>query len=188
MPMAHPGPADNSLMPVTQRPSPAVAPIVSRGAPDEALQLCAFDDQLHRQQVIALWREVFGYEAAHNTPALAIDKKLAVADGLFFVALRGGAVVGTTLAGYDGHRGWLYSVAVYPLQRQRGVGSALVAHAERALVARGCLKINLQIVATNESIARFYQSLGYAVEPRISMGKVVHGYATSVPQGTLGLN
>lgn len=153
--------------------STAAAPGVAPDAPDDALQLCAFDDHMHRQPVIALWREVFGYETAHNTPALAIDKKLAVADGLFFVALRGGAVVGTTLAGYDGHRGWLYSVAVRPSQRQHGVGSALIAHAERALAAKGCLKINLQIVATNETVAGFYASLGYAVEPRISMGKVV---------------
>lgn len=153
--------------------STAAASAVAPQAPDQALQLCAFDDQLHRQQVIALWREVFGYETAHNAPALAIDKKLAVADGLFFVALRAGSVIGTTLAGYDGHRGWLYSVAVHPSQRQLGVGSALIAHAERALAARGCLKINLQLVATNESVARFYQSLGYAVEPRISMGKVL---------------
>lgn len=152
----------------------AAASSVAPDAPDEALQLCAFDKHTHREQVIALWREVFGYEMAHNTPALAIDKKLAVADGLFFVALRGGSVVGTTLAGYDGHRGWLYSVAVHPSQRQQGVGSSLIAHAERALVAKGCLKINLQIVATNEGVARFYESLGYAVEPRISMGKVVY--------------
>ena len=49
----------------------------------------------------------------------------------------------------------------------------LVRHAERALTARGCMKINLQIVSSNESVKAFYESLGYSTEPRISMGKKI---------------
>ncbi|WP_240164286.1 GNAT family N-acetyltransferase [Pseudomonas allii] len=45
-----------------------------------------YRDRQHRAQVVALLQEAFGYETAHNLPALAIDKKLAVNDGLFFVA------------------------------------------------------------------------------------------------------
>lgn len=132
-----------------------------------------YSNEHHRLSVIELWETIFGYETAHNTPSLAIDKKLAVSDGLFFVALAGNAVVGTVLAGYDGHRGWLYSVAVHPSRRRQGLGAALVLHAEDALTARGCMKINLQIVSANESVKTFYESLGYATEPRISMGKRV---------------
>lgn len=79
--------------------------------------LVHYVDGPHRQQVIPLWETVFGYEAAHNTPSLTIDKKLAMQDGLFFVALVDGAVVGTVLAGYDGHRG--QSVRTYP--RRKGL-------------------------------------------------------------------
>jgi N-acetylglutamate synthase and related acetyltransferases len=43
-----------------------------------------YRDRQHRGQVVALWQEVFGYDTAHNLPTLAIDKKLAVNDGLFF--------------------------------------------------------------------------------------------------------
>jgi ribosomal protein S18 acetylase RimI-like enzyme len=132
-----------------------------------------YSDEHHRQQVIQLWHTVFGYEDAHNAPELAIDKKLAVADGLFFVALADGTVAGTVMAGYDGHRGWLYSVAVHPSQRQQGLGAALIRFAEEALAARGCLKINLQIRGGNDSVAAFYESLGFVVEDRISMGKKV---------------
>jgi ribosomal protein S18 acetylase RimI-like enzyme len=78
------------------------------------------------------------------------------------------------MAGYDGHRGWLYAIAVHPECRRTGLGSLLVRHAERALASIGCMKINLQLLATNEATAAFYRSLGYAVEPRISMGKVLH--------------
>lgn len=137
----------------------------------DASTICTFDDSAHRNEVIALWETVFGYETAHNLPALVIDKKLAVENGLFFVAMHGTEVIGTIMAGYDGHRGWLYSVAVHPDHRKQGGGSQLVAHAERALTERGCMKINLQIVAGNEAVAAFYESLGYAVEPRVSMGK-----------------
>ena len=96
-------------------------------------------------------------------------------DGLFFVALVGGQVIGTTLGGYDGHRGWLYAVAVAPAFRSSGIGAALVRRAEGALAERGCTKINLQIVGSNAGVADFYQSLGYEVEDRISMGRKVPG-------------
>jgi ribosomal protein S18 acetylase RimI-like enzyme len=147
---------------------------VSPGLTHETLDVCVFDDHAHRAQVTSLWRQVFGYETAHNAPSLAIDRKLAVADGLFFVAINAGRVVGTVMAGYDGHRGWLYAVAVHPSYQKKGVGSSLIAHAERALTAKGCLKINLQIVASNERVAGFYSTLGYVVEKRISMGNVLY--------------
>jgi len=133
--------------------------------------ITSYSNEVHRHQVIRLWEAVFGYETAHNTPSLAIDKKLEANDDLFFVAILEGAIVGTILAGYDGHRGWLYSVAVHPSHRQNGIGSALVHHAEQALTNRGCMKINLQIMSGNESVAGFYESLGYTVEKRVSMGK-----------------
>ncbi|HEX2748318.1 MAG TPA: GNAT family acetyltransferase [Verrucomicrobiales bacterium] len=130
-----------------------------------------YDDPSDRAQVMTLWKSIFGYETAHNSPALSIDRKVAVQDGLFFVAVTGGEVIGTTMAGYDGHRGWIYSVAVHPGHRKQGLGTRLVARAEQALSALGCVKINLQILEGNADVTAFYSSLGYAVEARINMGK-----------------
>jgi ribosomal protein S18 acetylase RimI-like enzyme len=121
--------------------------------------------------VIALWNEVLPDDAPHNDPATAIRNKLAVERDLFFVAVEGGAVVGTVLGGYDGHRGWVYSLAVRPQCQRRGVGSALVRRLEQALAGRGCLKVNLQVRSSNAGVVAFYEKLGYAVEPRVSMGK-----------------
>ncbi|WP_103735480.1 GNAT family acetyltransferase [Pseudomonas sp. GZJR-8] len=132
-----------------------------------------YRDRQHRAQVIELWQQAFGYDTAHNLPSLAIDKKLAVNDGLFFVATDKKAVIGTILAGYDGHRGWLYSVAVHADYRRHGLGSSLVRHAEQVLTALGCMKINLQITGGNDVVVGFYEALGYGVEPRISMGKKI---------------
>jgi ribosomal protein S18 acetylase RimI-like enzyme len=132
-----------------------------------------YDDQQDREAVIQLWQEVFDYTSAHNAPAFSIDRKIAVHDGLFFVATADGAVIGTIMAGYDGHRGWIYSLAVAPESRGHGIGTALMRYAEAALLERGCPKINLQVTETNAAIVSFYQKLGFAVEPRISMGKKI---------------
>ena len=107
-----------------------------------------------------------GDASTHNAPTTAIDNKLSVKDDLFFVALAENEVIGTVLAGYEGHRGWLYSVAVHPAHRRRGLGAS-------ALTERGCMKINLRIVSTDESVKTFYEALGYSIEPRLSMGKKI---------------
>lgn len=57
-------------------------------------------------------------------------------DGLFYVAYNGNEIVGTVMAGYDGRRGWIYSLAVKPDQHKQGVGKRLMAHAEAALRAK----------------------------------------------------
>jgi ribosomal protein S18 acetylase RimI-like enzyme len=121
--------------------------------------------------VIALWGEVFPGEAAHNEPARILRRRSAVQRELFLVARDGGSVVGTVLAGYDGHRGWIYRVAVRPSHQRRGVGTALLRRAEESLIALGCPKVNLQVRATNAAVVAFYRKLGYAVEERVSMGK-----------------
>ena len=123
------------------------------------------------QAVIALWRDLAFDNAPHNDPATAIRQKLAVERDLLLVAAVGDAVVGTVMGGYDGHRGWVYSVAVRPGERRKGVGTALLRRLEEALVARGCLKVNLQVRASNAGVVAFYERLGYAVEQRVSMGK-----------------
>src|SRR5579859_2579417 len=111
-----------------------------------------FEEQAHRSQVVEVWQRAFGYGSGHNAPHFAIDKKVAVGDGLFFVAQVGDKVVGSIMAGYDGHRGWIYSLAVLPEYRGRGIASRLVGHAEERLKLLGCPKINLQIMQGNEAV------------------------------------
>ena len=125
----------------------------------------------HFHGVKALWREVFPNPQPWNEPEFAIPAKLAMQPELLMVALDGDDVIGSAMAGYDGHRGWLYAIAVRESHRRRGIGSALVREAERRLQALGCAKINLQIQAANASAVMFYRHLGYEVEERISMGK-----------------
>jgi len=123
--------------------------------------------------VSALWSSVFGYATPHNAPGFVIKRKVEYQRELFFVAIEDAKVVGTVMAGYDGHRGWIYSMAVAPEYRRRGIATALMKHAENALKERGAAKINLQLLASNAATCEFYKTLGYSIEERISMGKVM---------------
>jgi ribosomal protein S18 acetylase RimI-like enzyme len=130
-------------------------------------------DEPDEPAVVGLWSSVFDYPAPHNHPASSIRRKLAFQRDLFFVAVRDGEVVGTVMGGYDGHRGWIYSLAVRPDTQRQGVGTALMRHVERALGERGCPKINLQVLPSNRETVAFYERIGYVVEERVSMGRVL---------------
>ena len=125
----------------------------------------------HFEGVSTLWEEVFPNDPPWNRAELAIPAKLAFQPELFLVAEEAGKIVGTAMAGYDGHRGWLYTVAVKPSHERHGIGSMLVEEAERRLRKLGCLKINLQVRSSNADVARFYSRRGYAIEERVNMGK-----------------
>ena len=124
--------------------------------------------------LVALWRQVFPEYAdpsrPQRDPRANIERKLAFGDGLFWLAEEN-EVIGSAMAGYDGHRGWLYSVGVHPARRGQGLGRALVAHAERELAALGCPKINLQVLEAKPDAVAFWRALGYVPDPVLSLGR-----------------
>jgi ribosomal protein S18 acetylase RimI-like enzyme len=90
-----------------------------------------------------------------------------------FVGQLGRDVVSSVMVGHDGHRGWLYYVAVDPELRGRGYGRRMVKHAEDWLASLGVWKTHLLIRQTNSGMRAFYQALGYTVAPRIMMAKAI---------------
>jgi len=139
--------------------------------PDAIVMKIRVFNETDSPEVIALWRDVAHGDAPHNDPETAIRQKLAIDPDLFFVADVDGKVVGTVMGGYDGHRGWIYAVAVDSRFRRQSIGSALMHRVEMALIERGCMKVNLQVLASNPGAVKFYETLGYSVEERVSMGK-----------------
>jgi ribosomal protein S18 acetylase RimI-like enzyme len=140
--------------------------------PQSALRIRPFleDDEA---SVVALWSEAFADDPPRNEPRAVIDRKLRVQRELFLVGELRGEIVGTVIAGFDGYRGWVYHLAVRPGFRRRGFGGELMHEAEVRLKALGCPKLNLQVRSSNGEVIAFYERLGYAIEDRASLGKIL---------------
>ena len=120
--------------------------------------------------VIDLWTRC-GLVVSHNDPGTDFRFARTGPSSDVLVALVGDRVAGSVMVGHDGHRGWLYYVAVDPACRLQGLGRSLVAAAEQWLVARGIVKAQLMIRETNGAVASFYERLGYDPMPRINLQK-----------------
>ncbi|MBE1874339.1 GNAT family acetyltransferase [Myceligenerans pegani] len=82
-----------------------------------------------------------------------------------------GRVVASVMAGFDGHRGWLYYVAVAPDRQGDGLGRAAVAAGENWLRATGARKVQLMVRATNSAVVDFYERLGYTDQETTVLGR-----------------
>ena len=120
--------------------------------------------------VVALWRAA-GLTRPWNDPHADIARKLAVQPELFLVGELGGEIVASAMAGYDGHRGSLYYLAVSPGHQRRGHAGALMAEVERRLEAIGCPKLNLMVRRDNTEVLGFYHQLGYDEQSVVVLGK-----------------
>jgi GNAT superfamily N-acetyltransferase len=120
--------------------------------------------------VVALW-QACGLNRAPNDPARDIAKVRDTANADLFLAEADGRVVGSIMLGHDGHRAWMYRLAVEPERRRRGVGRALVRFAEGWTALRGIVKLQLMILPENRDVAAFYGKLGYRTEDRIVMSR-----------------
>jgi ribosomal protein S18 acetylase RimI-like enzyme len=121
-------------------------------------------------ELVTLWREC-GLTRPWNDPHRDIQRKLTEQPELFLVATLGDALVGSAMVGFDGHRGWVYYLAVSPQHRRQSIGRALMHEAERLLAERGCPKINLLVRTSNAEVIAFYRKLGYAQDDAISLGR-----------------
>src|SRR5678815_2568491 len=110
--------------------------------------------------VVALWRAA-GLTRPWNDPHADIRRKQAIQPELFLVGEYDREIVATAMAGYDGHRGSVYYLAVSPAHQRCGHGRALMAEIERRLEALGCPKLNLMVRDDNRVAIGFYERLGY---------------------------
>lgn len=122
------------------------------------------------QAVIAIWSEC-GLIRPWNDPRRDIARKLSEQPELFLVAVEDREPIGTAMVGFDGHRGWVYYLAVSPGQQRQSIGRTLMAEAERLLLERGCPKICLMVRAGNADVIEFYKKLGYAQDQVVTLGR-----------------
>src|SRR3954463_13859955 len=109
----------------------------------------------HEPEVIELWRGC-GLLRPQNNPHKDIARKMKVRPDLFLVGLLDEKIIASVMAGYDGHRGWLYYVGVDPAFQRRGYAREIIEQAEDVLRQAGCSKINLQVRTSNKDVIEFY--------------------------------
>ena len=120
--------------------------------------------------VITLW-QACGLTRPWNDPHRDIQRKLSEQPELFLVATEKDTLVGSAMVGFDGHRGWVYYLAVSPQHRGLSIGRALMQEAEQLLIERGCPKINLLVRSSNAEVIAFYRKLGYTQDDVVSLGR-----------------
>jgi ribosomal protein S18 acetylase RimI-like enzyme len=124
--------------------------------------------------VTALWQRA-GLTRPWNDPAADIALARTQQNAAVLVGRDDSGIVASVLVGHDGHRGWVYYVAVDPDCRHKGYGGLIMEAAEDWLRARGIEKMQLLVRPDNSGVHAFYRSLGYVEQPRIVFAKWLDG-------------
>lgn len=127
-----------------------------------------------RAAVIALW-EACGLTRPWNDPGSDIDTCVSKAESTILIGEDNGKVVGSVMVGHDGHRAWLYYLAVAPTLQKHGLGRRLVTAAEDWVKGRGIPKVMLMVRPENDKVRTFYEAIGYIEEPRIIFSRRFDG-------------
>jgi ribosomal protein S18 acetylase RimI-like enzyme len=112
------------------------------------------------QAAVELWHEV-GITRPWNEPAEDLQRALAGPASTVFAGSEDEILLATAMVGHDGHRGWVYYLAVRAEARGRGHGRAMMGACEQWLAERDVPKINLMVRGENDDARAFYAALGY---------------------------
>jgi ribosomal protein S18 acetylase RimI-like enzyme len=124
----------------------------------------------HADEAVALWHES-GLTRPWNDPHADLERAMAGPASTVLAGFDDGVLTGTAMVGHDGHRGWVYYLAVRPDRRRSGLGRQLMRASERWFAQRNIPKVNLMVRTTNAAVVAFYESLGYEDGEVIVMGK-----------------
>ncbi len=134
------------------------------------MQIAVLPDEL-ASAAVALWHAT-GLTRPWNDPAADLQRALAGATSTVLAAIEEeGALCGTAMVGHDGHRGWLYYVAVAPGRQGEGLGRALVQASECWLAERDVPKVQLMVRRTNAQAVAFYERQGYVDQDTVVLGR-----------------
>src|SRR3954454_7191962 len=121
-------------------------------------------------QVVALWQRC-GLTRPWDDPAADIALARRGNNAMILVGRAESAIVASALVGHDGHRGWVYYVAVDPDHQKQDFGRTMMAAAEDWLRAQGIEKIMLMVRPDNAQVRAFYDRLGYETQERVVYAK-----------------
>ncbi|WP_342727186.1 GNAT family acetyltransferase [Bradyrhizobium sp. B097] len=124
--------------------------------------------------VVALW-QACGLTRPWNDPAADIALARRGPSSAVLVGRSSDTIVATAMVGHDGHRGWVYYVAVDPSFQGKGLGRAMMAAAEDWLRNAGVPKLQLLVRRENAKAGAFYRSLGYEESTSVMLAKWLDG-------------
>ena len=116
-----------------------------------------------RPSVIDLW-ERCSLTRRWNPPEADFDRAVNGSTSAVLGMFDSDALVAAVMVGDDGHRGWIYYLAVDPAHQRRGLGRAMMKAAESWLVERGVRKVELMVRSSNHDVEDFYEAVGYKPE------------------------
>lgn len=117
----------------------------------------------YTDDAVALWQQT-GLTRPWNDAREDCRRALAGPSSTILALLDDGVLIATAMVGHDGHRGWVYYLAVAGALQRQGHGRAMMAACEAWLVERGVPKVNLMLRAENTQALGFYAALGYTVD------------------------
>ncbi len=126
------------------------------------------------EAVVDLWRRC-DLTRPWNDPYADIALARRSHDAAVLVGRVDGARVATAMLGHDGHRGWVYYLAVEPTARRCGYGRRMMQAVEEWLAARGVPKLQLMVRNTNTEVLAFYTALGMADQQVVVLGRWIDG-------------
>jgi len=135
----------------------------------EAMHIRSFKEK-DRKAVIKIWEEC-NLISPQNDPNKDIDRNLEEDTDLFLIGCQGTEIIASAMGGYDGHRGWVYYLAVKKTYQKNGLGKQLMQALEKKLLEKGCPKINLMVRESNTKVKEFYRSLGFQLDSVVCLGK-----------------
>ena len=141
--------------------------------PEKSLAIGTAEDADSRG-IVGLW-ERCELTRPWNDPHADLVRARTGPNSAVLVGRDGSAIVATVMVGHDGHRGWVYYVAVDPDQHKKGYGRAIMTAAEDWLRARGIEKLQLLVRADNIRVQAFYETLGYDQQERVIYAKWLDG-------------
>ena len=124
--------------------------------------------------VISLWQRC-DLTRPWNDPASDIAFARRGDNAAILVGRVSGAVAASVMVGHDGHRGWVYYVAVDPDHRGKDYGRVIMTAAEDWLRERGIAKLMLLVRSDNAKVRAFYEALDYLEQDRILYAKWLDG-------------
>jgi ribosomal protein S18 acetylase RimI-like enzyme len=125
---------------------------------------------IDRDQAVALWEEC-GLTVPWNDPKSDYDRALAEPTSTILGGVAEGELIATVMLGHDGHRGWMYYLAVSPAAQGEGHARTLVKACEAWMRLRHVPKLQLMVRQTNSQVLGFYQKMGYADDNVLVLSK-----------------